>query len=224
MSRTWWKRSGTSARCSPIVLRVESRSGAVLKRLVDVLGASAGLVVLFPFGVLLAALIKLDSPGPVIFRQLRVGRGGRPFRIWKFRTMQADAVALGPGITTAGDRRVTRVGRYLRRWKIDELPQLANVVRGEMSLVGPRPELPEFVELYDDGERAVLDLRPGITDPASLQYRNEEEVLRSAADPLAYYCDTVLRKKIELNLEYRARATVFSDIRLVLRTIAAMLR
>ena len=196
----------------------------MLKRLVDVLGASAGLVVLFPFGVLLAALIKFDSPGPVIFRQLRVGRGGRPFRIWKFRTMRADADALGPRITTAGDGRITRVGRYLRRWKIDELPQLANVVRGEMSLVGPRPELPEFVELYDEGERAVLDLRPGITDPASLQYRNEEEVLRSAADPLAYYRDTVLRKKIELNLEYRARATVFSDVRMVFRTIAAILR
>lgn len=220
----WWRRFATSALRSPIVLRVASRPGAALKRLVDFMAASAGLVVLSPIAVLVAVLIKVDSPGPVIFRQVRVGKGGRQFSIWKFRTMQHNAPALGPGITTAGDRRITRVGRYLRRWKIDEFPQLVNVVRGEMSLVGPRPELPEFVELYDEKERAVLDLRPGITDPASLQYRNEEEVLQSAADPLGYYRDTVLRKKIELNLEYQAKATVFSDIWLVLRTIMAMLR
>lgn len=204
------------------MLRIDSRPGAALKRLIDVVGASGGLLILSPFALMVAALIKVDSPGPVIFRQVRVGRGGRPFRIWKFRTMRDNAAALGPGITTGGDTRVTRVGRYLRRWKIDELPQLVNVVRGDMSLVGPRPELPEFVALYDAEERAVLDVRPGITDPASLRYRNEEEVLRSAPDPMRHYREVVLRRKIELNLEYRRRATILSDIWIVLRTVAAV--
>lgn len=220
----WWRRSETSAVPDSLVLRVDSRLGAALKRVADVVGASAGLIVLSPFAVVLAVLIKLDSPGPVLFRQSRIGKEGRPFRIWKFRTMRATPDATGPGITAGGDARVTSLGRYLRRCKVDELPQLLNVVRGEMSLVGPRPELPEFVSLYDEEQRRVLEVKPGITDPASLQFRNEEDVLRQATDPLAYYRDTVLRQKIELNLEYQARATVFSDIWLVLRSIAAMLR
>lgn len=178
------------------------------KRAFDLAGVAAGACLLWPVFAAAALLIALEDGGPVFFRQERVGRGGRPFRIWKFRTM-------------AGGR-VTAAGRWLRRTKLDELPQLLNVLRGEMSLVGPRPELARYVALYDEGQRRVLDALPGITDPASLRMVAEEELLAGAADPEALYVDTILPAKLRLSLEYAARATVRSDLGVVLRTLAAV--
>ncbi|MGH7504213.1 MAG: sugar transferase, partial [Longimicrobiales bacterium] len=147
------------------------------KRLLDLVLAIAGLLVLWPVFLGIAAAIKLDDRGPVFFRQTRVGRHGRPFRIWKFRTMVPRAEQLGSPITVDGDARVTRAGARLRACKADELPQLFNILAGEMSLVGPRPELPRYVEGYTDEQRRVLELMPGITDPASLRYRDEGALL-----------------------------------------------
>lgn len=205
------------------MIRIDTPVGRALKRSMDVAGSALGVVVLSPVLLALGVLIKLDSPGPVFFRQVRVGKGGAPFRIWKFRSMRSDAESAGPGITVGGDPRVTRIGRFLRATKLDELPQLFNVLRGEMSLVGPRPEIPAYVELYDAAQRSVLEARPGITDPASLHYRDEEAVLAAAEDPHSYYRDVVMREKISLNLAYRKEATVFSDLGLILRTVAAVL-
>ncbi|HEX9886639.1 MAG TPA: sugar transferase, partial [Longimicrobiales bacterium] len=145
------------------------------------------------------------------------------FRIWKFRSMAADAERTGRPLTVGDDPRVTRVGRWLRAWKLDELPQLLNVVRGEMSLVGPRPEVPRYVELYTLEQSRVLDLTPGITDPASIRYRNEAEALERADDPEAAYIDTLMPEKIRLNLEYGDVATVWSDLRVILRTLGAVI-
>ena len=159
------------------------------KRVFDVAVSAAALVILSPVLALVAAAVKLDSPGPVIFRQVRVGRGGRLFRISKFRTMSvAPPGRAGPDITVEGDARVTRVGRLLRATKLDELPQLVDVLRGDMSLVGPRPELPAYVDRWPAQARAtILSVRPGITDPASVAYRHESEQLASAPDPESYY-------------------------------------
>lgn len=204
------------------MIRIDTPLGRALKRLIDVAGSALGIVLLSPVFAGIAVLIKLDSPGPVFFRQVRVGRGGVSFRIWKFRSMRTDAESAGPGITVGGDPRVTRIGRFLRAKKLDELPQLFNVLRGEMSLVGPRPEIPFYVDLYDAAQRPVLDVRPGITDPASLRYRDEEVTLAAADDPQAYYRDVIMREKIDINLAYRREATVFSDLALVLKTVADM--
>ncbi|HVG45490.1 MAG TPA: sugar transferase [Longimicrobium sp.] len=178
------------------------------KRAFDLAGVAAGGCLLWPVFAAVALLIAVEDGRPVFFRQQRIGRGGRPFRIWKFRTM-------------AGGR-VTPVGRWLRRTKLDELPQLLNVLRGEMSLVGPRPELERYVALYDREQRRVLDVLPGITDPASLQMVAEDELLAGAEDPEAAYVHTILPAKIRLSLAYAARATVRSDLRVVLRTLAAV--
>lgn len=205
-------------------LSVKAPLGAGVKRVLDVLLAIGGLVVLLPLFIVLAILVRLDSPGPVFFRQERVGQRGRPFRIWKFRTMVDGAEGMGPGVTASDDSRVTRVGRWLRRAKLDELPQLINVVAGSMSLVGPRPELPRYVALYSPEERAVLSLRPGITDPATLAYRDEEEILSRAPDPQRHYEDVVMRDKIHVNLEYADRATPLTDLVILLRTVRTVIR
>lgn len=195
-----------------------------MKRLVDLVASLVGSVLLLPFFGILAILVKVETPGPVFFRQERVGRDGRLFRIWKFRTMADGAESLGPGVTVAGDPRITRIGRWMRAWKVDELPQLWNVLRGEMSMVGPRPELPRYVALYDAREREVLDHRPGITDPASLAYRNEDQLLSDVDDWHGHYVDVIMRDKLALNLEYLRRATVFSDVRLMATTLYALVR
>jgi lipopolysaccharide/colanic/teichoic acid biosynthesis glycosyltransferase len=178
------------------------------KRAFDLAGVAVGACLLWPVFAGVALLIVLEDGGPVFFRQERVGRGGRLFRIWKFRTM-------------AGDQ-VTNVGAWLRRAKLDELPQLLNVLRGEMSLVGPRPELARYVALYDEAQRRVLDALPGITDPASLRFVAEGELLAAAEDPEAAYVATVLPEKLRLSLDYASRATVRSDLGVVLRTLAAV--
>jgi lipopolysaccharide/colanic/teichoic acid biosynthesis glycosyltransferase len=185
----------------------------------DVTASLAGLVLLSPVLAAIAAAIKLDTPGTVFYRQERVGRGGVPFRIWKFRTMVAGAASLGSALTVGDDSRITEVGRLLRRFKLDELPQLANVLTGEMSLVGPRPEVPRYVARYTEAQRQVLDLVPGITDPASIAYRDEAALLAQRADPEAAYVQEIMPDKIRLNLEYAGRASVRSDVGLIWRTI-----
>lgn len=206
------------------MLRLSTRSGRLVKRTIDIAASLSGLLVLWPLFLVLAVLIKIDSHGPVFFRQVRVGRYGRPFRMWKLRSMRPDAERSGPGLTTSGDERVTRVGRVLRASKVDELPQLMNVLVGDMTLVGPRPELPSFVDHYRPDERVVLDVRPGITDPASILYRNEEAVLADVEDPLRHYREVLLHDKIALNLEYQRNATVFSDLGIVWDTLVTLIR
>ena len=194
------------------------------KRAFDLLAASLGLVVLAPLFALLAIAIRATSPGPVFFRQERVGLNGRPFRIIKFRTMRQDAEAVGGQLTVAGDVRVTRVGAALRRWKVDELPQLINVVLGEMSLVGPRPEVPRYVTHYDERQRRVLSVRPGITDPASIAFRDESDVLGRAADPEATYLHEVMPRKLEMNLAYLEQRGFASDLIVILATLLRLVR
>ncbi|MDZ7813100.1 MAG: sugar transferase [Ideonella sp.] len=195
----------------------------MIKRMLDVICALLGLTVLLVPGVLVAVWIKLDSPGPVFFRQERVGRGGRLFRIHKFRTMRVDAPSLGLQITIGADPRITRSGQWLRASKVDELPQLLDVLRGEMSLVGPRPEVPRYVVLYPEALReVVLSVRPGITDPASLNFRHESEILAASADPERAYVEEVLPQKLQLSADYIQRATVWRDVGIILQTLRVL--
>ncbi len=194
------------------------------KRAFDAAGALAGLLVLWPVFAVVAAAVKADDRGPVFFRQERIGRGGKPFRIWKFRTMVTDAESRGGQLTVGRDPRITRVGAWLRRTKLDELPQLLNVLAGEMSLVGPRPEVERYVRLYTPEQRRVLEMPPGITDPASLRYVDESEVLGRADDPHRAYVEQIMPDKIRLNLEYAGRATLLSDFGVLLRTVARLAR
>jgi len=197
----------------------------VLKRLFDVLAAGAGLVALAPLFLVLALLIKLDSPGPVFYRQRRVGLHGRHFRIFKFRTMSVQQAPGAAEITVAGDSRITRTGKWLRRWKLDELPQLIDVLRGSMSLVGPRPEVPRYVEHYPpEWRERLLSVRPGITDFASVRYRDENELLARAENPEREYIDVVLPAKLRYALHYVDNPSLASDLRvlgLTLRTVFA---
>ena len=184
------------------------------KRAMDLAVAGAGVALLWPVLLAIAAAIRLEDGGTVFFRQTRVGERGVPFRIWTFRTMTA-ALA-GQPITAEGDARITRVS-------LDELPQLFNVLAGEMSLVGPRPELPRFVENYSPEERPVLDFRPGITDPASLRFRDEGAILAGAPDPVQTYVERILPEKLRLSLAYARQATPMTDLRVLLATAGAML-
>ena len=193
------------------------------KRLFDLTISLVGLVLLAPLWAAIALWIVLDSPGPVFFRGERVGREGRPFRILKFRTMIADAAQRGPGITTAQDPRVTRAGRFLRRFKLDELPQLLNVLKGEMSLVGPRPEAPRYVALYTEEQRRVLRVRPGITGVAALQFRHEERLL-AGEDWERRYVEEIMPQKLALELAYLERASLGRDLSILLKTLLALLR
>lgn len=194
-----------------------------MMRLIDVLAAAAGLLILSPLLLALALWVKLSSPGPIFYRARRVGRGGQPFHLYKFRTMVADADRRGPGITTAGDSRITPVGRFLRRTKLDELPQLLNVLKGEMSLVGPRPEDPRYVALYNAEQQRVLQVRPGITSPASLQYRNESELLRGR-DWETVYTQEILPHKLALELDYLQKRSVWRDLGLIGQTVLSLWR
>ncbi|MFZ1595653.1 MAG: sugar transferase [Anaerolineae bacterium] len=187
----------------------------------SVVAAAVGLMLLSPLFCWIALWIKLTSPGPVFYRAVRVGQDGRPFRLYKFRSMIAGTDRQGPGITATGDPRITRVGRFLRRAKLDELPQLLNVLKGEMSLVGPRPEDPRYVALYTPEQRRVLAVRPGITSAASLAFRHEEQLL-AGEDWETHYRARVLPDKLALDLAYLARRTLLSDLALILRTLAAV--
>ena len=193
------------------------------KRLFDIVCAGIGLLLLSPLLLAVAVWVRLDSPGPVMFRQERVGRFGATFRIHKFRTMRVDAPRLGPQITIGDDARITRSGRWLRASKVEELPQLWDVLRGAMSLVGPRPEVPRYVALYPAELRElVLSVRPGITDPASLSFRNESELLARAEDPEREYVEVVMPMKLRLAADYVRNASLGGDIRLILATLGAI--
>jgi lipopolysaccharide/colanic/teichoic acid biosynthesis glycosyltransferase len=204
--------------------RGRPRLGGAAKRVADILLAGVGLLALLPLLAALGVLIRLGSPGPALFRQVRVGRGGRDFVLYKFRTMTVRAGS-ERGSFDAGDRsRVTRVGRLLRATKLDELPQLWNVVRGDMSLVGPRPEVRRWVEAYPERWAVVLSVRPGITDPAAIIYRHEERLLAAADDPDALYRDEILPRKLELYERYIAARSFPGDLAILWRTAGALLR
>ncbi len=191
----------------------------MMKRLFDIFFSFIGLLVLSPLFAAVAMLIKLDSRGPVFFRQTRIGRHFKPFVIYKFRTMREGAEKEGALITVGGDARVTKVGHFLRTYKIDELPQLINVLRGDMSLVGPRPEVSEYVQLFRADYEKLLRVRPGITDPASLRYSEEEAVLASACNWQEDYLQRILPEKIKLSMRYVEDHSVFKDFTLILQTI-----
>lgn len=193
-----------------------------MKRIFDVTASGLGLLLLSPLFLIVAIWIRLDSPGPVFYRQTRVGRYNKNFRLLKFRSMRVGSDKKGL-ITVGGrDPRVTRSGYYIRKYKLDELPQLINVFKGDMSLVGPRPEVRKYVDLYTPEQLHVLDVRPGITDMASIRYRNENELLEQAADPEQFYRDTVMQDKLRINLEYVSDHSFFKDIKIILMTFKAV--
>lgn len=189
------------------------------KRAFDLFWASLGLLLLWPLFVVAALLIIIEDRGPVFFRQERIGWRGRPFRMWKFRTMVVGADRIGRAITVGRDPRITRIGQVLRSTKLDELPQLLNVWLGEMSLVGPRPEVARYVDLYSPEQRKVLELRPGITDLASVKYRRESDLLAESDDPENTYITEIMPEKIRINLQYASRANLFFDFKVILVTL-----
>lgn len=196
----------------------------MLKRTFDLLASGAGLLFLSPLLVLIAVLIKADSRGPVFFRQERVGRHGVSFRIHKFRTMAVDAEARGLQLTTGNDARITRVGAFLRRWKIDELPQLIDVFFGQMSLVGPRPEVPRYVEHYPVKVKdIVLSVRPGLTDWASIQYKDENNLLNNSSNPERTYVEKILPVKLDLYVKYVHRRSFLGDFKIIICTLKALI-
>jgi lipopolysaccharide/colanic/teichoic acid biosynthesis glycosyltransferase len=187
------------------------------KRAFDLGASSVALLLLGPLLLVVALAVRCSSAGPALFRQERLGRGGRRFRIWKFRTMTVHAT--GRAITAAGDARVTPLGRLLRRTKVDELPQLVNVWLGEMSLVGPRPEVPRYLPCYGPEDRLVLSVRPGITDPASIHFRDEEELLARFVDPERAYTEAILPYKLSLARDYVSRHSLGGDVALIFKTL-----
>jgi lipopolysaccharide/colanic/teichoic acid biosynthesis glycosyltransferase len=196
----------------------------VTRTLFDRVAASFVLVVLSPLLLGIAVAVRLTSPGPVIFRQVRVGREGRPFRIYKFRTMTHSASTGSEEVSPAGDPRVTRVGRVLRKWYLDELPQFVNVLKGDMSLVGPRPETPEFVALYTPHERRVLTVRPGLVGPSTLAFMDEADQLADADDPLEHYRQVLVHERARLDLSYLEHRSFGYDLRLLTRQAVAIVR
>ncbi len=194
-----------------------------MPRVLEAILGAACLLVLSPFLAIIAAFVKLHDGGVVFYCAKRVGKDGKEFDVYKFRTMVPDADSIGAAITMSGDQRITSLGKYLRKYKLDELPQLLNVLRGEMSFVGARPEDPRYVAFYNKEQRQVLAFRPGITSPASLKYRDEESLL-NGTDWLQQYVDVVLPKKLALDLSYLKQRSVFSDIVIILRTLAGILK
>ena len=196
----------------------------ICKRIVDIVCSSIGLILLAPFLVVVALLIKRDSPGPVFFRQTRIGQFGKGFWIYKFRTMCVDAEKQGVQVTTGDDPRLTRIGRTLRKYKIDELPQLFNVVLGEMSLVGPRPEVPRYIKAFKEDYEQILKVKPGITDYASLAFKDESEMLQTAENPEKKYIEEILPVKIEHYKKYLREQSLLTDIKLILLTLTTIIR
>lgn len=190
-----------------------------MKRLFDLVVTLAGLILLSPLFLLIVLLILIAMGRPVFYRQVRIGKNGIPFKIIKFRSMVRDAERQGPAFTAGGDPRITPLGRLLRKYKLDELPQLLNVLAGDMSIVGPRPEVPEYVEMYTPEQKKVLAVRPGLTDPASIVYRDEETVLARHEDSRRAYVEKLMPAKLKLNLAYIEKATFRRDLALIFRTI-----
>jgi Sugar transferases involved in lipopolysaccharide synthesis len=191
----------------------------VVKRIFDLICSTLGLIILSPVLIIIAVRIKTDSDGPVFFKQIRIGENNKEFEILKFRTMVVDAEKLGRQITVGNDNRITKIGGFLRKYKLDELPQLINVFKGDMSLVGPRPEVPRYVKLYNEEQRKVLKVKPGITDLASIRYRDENDLLGEAENPDEFYINTIMPDKLALNLEYINKNNIFLDIYIILKTI-----
>lgn len=192
------------------------------KRWFDAACASVGLVLLFPLFLVVAVAIKLTSRGPVFFRQIRIGRNELPFRIFKFRTMIEDAADRGPSLTAAGDTRVTTIGRWLRKSKADELPQLLNVLRGDMSLVGPRPEVPTYTVLYSELQKGVFKVRPGITGPAANNFVHEDKLLGAQQDQEAFYISTILPAKLIIDLSYSHDIRFSEDLKIIFTTVSKL--
>ena len=193
-----------------------------MKRIFDIVASGIGLILLSPLFVILAIWIKCDSIGPVFYKQVRVGRNNMDFQLFKFRSMRVGSDKKGL-ITVGGhDPRITRSGYYIRKYKLDEFPQLINVFNGDMSLVGPRPEVRKYVDMYTEEQMHVLDVRPGITDLASIRYRNENELLERVNDPDKYYVEVIMPDKLRINLEYVARHSFTFDIRLIFQTFRAI--
>jgi lipopolysaccharide/colanic/teichoic acid biosynthesis glycosyltransferase len=191
----------------------------IIKRIFDIIASFCGIIITGAFLIITAVIIKVTSPGPILFKQSRVGKDGKLFQILKFRTMVVNAESMGKQITVGQDNRITKVGRFIRKYKIDELPQLFNVFIGDMSLVGPRPEVPKYVELYNEHQRKVLNVKPGITDLASIRYRNENDLLGKAENPEELYINTIMPDKLNLNLEYINKSNIFFDIYIIIITI-----
>jgi lipopolysaccharide/colanic/teichoic acid biosynthesis glycosyltransferase len=196
----------------------------MLKRLFDVVASGIGLVVLSPVLLFLAIWIKLDSNGPVFYRQIRVGKGNNDFKLFKFRSMYVDADKKGQLTVGNRDPRITNSGYFIRKYKLDELPQLINVFLGDMSLVGPRPEVRKYVEMYTQLQKKVLEVKPGITDIASIEYADENELLANAEDPEKFYIEHIMPDKLNLNLQYMQKQSLWYDIGLILKTFSAIFR
>ena len=195
----------------------------MLKRIFDVILSLFGLIILLPFMLIITILIKLDSKGPIFFKQIRVTKNGREFKIFKYRTMRVGSDKYSQ-ITVGKDDRITKIGSFLRKYKLDEIPQLINVLIGDMSLVGPRPEVPKYVALYTDEQKEILKVRAGITDYASIEFSNENDLLASEEDPEKAYIKKVMPKKIELNKKYISEISMLTDIKIILLTIKKILK
>ena len=195
----------------------------MLKRIFDTTLSIFGLIILLPFMLIIAILIKIDSKGPIFFKQIRVTKGGREFKILKYRTMRVGSDKYSQ-ITVGKDERITKIGSFLRKYKLDEIPQLINVLIGDMSLVGPRPEVPKYVVLYTDEQKEILKVRAGITDYASIEFSDENDLLASEKNPEEAYIEKIMPKKIELNKKYLSEISVLTDIRIILLTIKKILK
>ena len=195
----------------------------MLKRIFDITLSLFGLIILLPFMLIIAILIKLDSKGPVFFKQIRVTKNGREFKIFKYRTMRVGSDKYSQ-ITVGKDNRITKVGAFLRKYKLDEIPQLINVFIGDMSLVGPRPEVPKYVAFYTDEQKEILKVRAGITDYASIEFSDENDLLASEEDPEKAYIEKIMPKKIELNKKYILEISILTDIKIILLTIKKILK
>ena len=189
------------------------------KRIFDIIVSLIGLLVLSPLFLIIALAIAVESKGGVFYKQIRIGKNGKPFKLLKFRSMYVGADKKGLLTVSGRDPRITKVGYFIRKFKLDELPQLINVLKGDMSLVGPRPEVPKYVELYTDEQREVLSVRPGITDPASIKYRNENDLLAQAQDPEKFYIEKIMPEKIKISIDYIRKRNFFTDLGVIFKTI-----
>ncbi len=195
----------------------------IAKRIFDIISSSVVLLLFSPFFIFISIWILLDSRGGVFYRQIRVGKGGREFGLPKFRSMRPDSDKSGQ-LTIGNDSRVTGVGKFIRKYKLDEIPQLLNIIKGDMSVVGPRPEVPHYVNMYSSEQRKVLDVLPGLTDYASLEYLDEQKILGKATDPEATYINEVMPSKLELNLKYIRERGLWVDMKLIFKTIGKIFR
>ncbi|MEJ6471773.1 sugar transferase [Fusobacterium nucleatum] len=195
----------------------------MLKRIFDITLSLFGLIILLPFMLIIAILIKIDSKGPVFFKQIRVTKNGKEFKIFKYRTMRVGSDKYSQ-ITVGKDGRITKIGSFLRKYKLDEIPQLINVLIGDMSLVGPRPEVPKYVALYTDEQKEILKVRAGITDYASIEFSDENDLLASEEEPEKAYIEKIMPKKIELNKKYLSEVSILTDIKIILLTIKKILK